>query len=320
MLREYFDYRQIRQSLNSTEIYAITMLLFCSVLDLIYFKQIEQSALLLIVNFGVFVYLSFSAIYFKNNPQSKLIFIYKSLFIGICYIFYQQMQSYIRVSNPFLYDDLLIKVDYSIFGTNPTQALKEISNKYLTEYLQIAYASFYITSLIIAIELYKSKKRSELNEFVDLMSFGFYISYLAYFLFPAVGPRFTLHNFAMTNLELPGLFLTDFLRDFVNTGGGIPHGVSNPEFYVNRDCFPSGHTMLTLMNIIAAFKFKTKVRYFVLIIGSSLIFSTVYLRYHYVIDVVFGVIFCLFAYLIEQRIRKYINNRILFRNGKIINN
>src|SRR5438445_6134498 len=62
---------------------------------------------------------------------------------------------------------------------------------------------------------------------------------------------------------------------------------------VSRDAFPSGHTDITLLSILLAFKFQTRVRWFVAVIGASLIFSTVYLRYHYVIDVIGGAVLAL---------------------------
>ncbi len=126
---------------------------------------------------------------------------------------------------------------------------------------------------------------------------------------PAIGPRFTLYEFSELNAHIPGVFITDFLRDFINSGGGIPADSLNPAMDVNRDCMPSGHTMMTLLNIILAFRFRSKLRYAFLIIGSGLIISTLYLRYHYGVDVIAGIGCALISLYLEPFIRSKIKVR-----------
>ena len=125
--------------------------------------------------------------------------------------------------------------------------------------------------------------------------YGFFLSYLGYFLLPGIGPRLTLHDFNSVNQALPGLYLTNFLREVVNAGESIPAGTINPADLVQRDVFPSGHTMITLIVIYLSIKLKSRSRYFFIPVGSLLIFSTVYLWYHYVIDLIAGALFMMFA-------------------------
>ena len=56
------------------------------------------------------------------------------------------------------------------------------------------------------------------------------------------------------------------------------------------DAFPSGHTAVALMTLYYAGKFRERVLVALLIPAiAGLIVSTVYLRYHYVIDVSAGI-------------------------------
>jgi len=128
-----------------------------------------------------------------------------------------------------------------------------------------------------------------------IIIYGFYLSYLGYFIWPGIGPRFTLHNFETINQDLPGLFLTNFLREIVNSGVSISAGTPNPAEVVQRDIFPSGHTMITLLVMYLSFRLKSRSRYFFVPIGTLLIFSTVYLWYHYVIDLIGGLLFMIFT-------------------------
>jgi membrane-associated phospholipid phosphatase len=127
-----------------------------------------------------------------------------------------------------------------------------------------------------------------------------------YLFVPAIGPRFTLYEFSQLSVELPGLYFTDYLREIINTGGGIINPNMPAIDQINRDCMPSGHTMITIITIILSFRYKSKLKYPILIIGSSLIFSTVYLRYHYVIDVFAGFIFAYISLYLEKRIHRLI--------------
>jgi membrane-associated phospholipid phosphatase len=109
-----------------------------------------------------------------------------------------------------------------------------------------------------------------------------------YLIFPAVGPRFHLHNFYSIDTELPGLFLTKPLRVILNFGESIPAGIANPQDYVQRDAMPSLHAEIAILLAYLSKKLKLKSFYFYLPYCILMLIATVYLRYHYVIDLIAG--------------------------------
>ncbi len=243
-------------------------------------------------------------------PDNRNFILFQRVLMApLVFFIYSQVQEYIRFVNPYEFDSILIGWDRFLFGTDPTVWLNQISFPALTEFLQISYMTYFLMPLIHGIELHYRGDDAVFNKFAGTIIFCFYISYLLYLIMPAIGPRFTLHEFGLTSFEMPGLWLTEALRAIVNQGGGIPAGVLHPENYVNRDCMPSGHTMLTLMNIILAFRLKSKFKWVFLIFGVSLIFGTVYLRYHYVVDVLAGIVFCLLVLWIEPKISRKLMKR-----------
>jgi membrane-associated phospholipid phosphatase len=193
------------------------------------------------------------------------------------------------------YDYLFIEIDRWIFSADPTHLLHQIANPVLTEILQVVYGSFYLLPILLGLFLVRKKRYVAMDFAVFVLIYGFYLSYLGYFILPGIGPRFTLHEFSTINEQLPGLFLTNFLRELVNAGESIPAGTPNPAEVVQRDIFPSGHTMMTLIVMFLSVRLKSRSRYFFVPVGTLLIFSTVYLWYHYVIDLIGGLIFMLFA-------------------------
>ena len=191
---------------------------------------------------------------------------------------------------PNLHDDLLIRIDYLIFGFNPTVELNNIANRYLTEFLQIIYISFYILPVIYALELFLWHRYNEMKFATFVIFLGFYLSFIGYLILPAVGPRFTLHNFYNINDELPGVFLTNIMRDIINFGESIPKNVLNASAIAQRDAFPSGHTIIILLIVYLSRKTKSKSFYFYFPYSILMIFSTIYLRYHYVVDIFGGIL------------------------------
>jgi membrane-associated phospholipid phosphatase len=193
-------------------------------------------------------------------------------------------------------DALLIGIDRAIFGTDPTVWIGRFASPPLTELFEIAYASYYFILLAVGVELFIRKDRGRFAYALFVIVYGFFLSYLGYLFVPAVGPRFTLHDFSAIAKELPGLYLTEPIRAFLNAGESIPReDMSNAIRFVQRDAFPSGHTELTLIALYLATQFRLRSRYVLYFFGSLLIVSTVYLRYHYVIDLIGGALFMLGA-------------------------
>jgi membrane-associated phospholipid phosphatase len=204
------------------------------------------------------------------------------------------------------YDQLLIRLDRMLFGINPTQWLASFSNPCMTELLQIAYSLFYAIFLIIGLELYRNSDPSRFRTFRFTIAYGFLLSYIGYLALPSVGPRFTLHDFSKIGSELPGLFVTPALRWFVNIFESIQPGMSSSvaQASAQRDVFPSGHTMLTIVAVALAYRYALKVRRYLLVLGLLLIIGTVYLRYHYVVDLLAGALLGVFCLLTANRIYK----------------
>ncbi len=288
------------------DLYTLALLGIYSALAIIFYVKVEQASFWLLVNVLIAMLIALLVWTDRDSTPRWIRLLHWFYLPPVIYVMYQQVHAYIPVLNPHLYDDLLIAWDYALFGTHPTHWLARFAHPLLTEYLQTTYVLFYFLPIIHATELLRRRRLEEISKLARLMSFGFYASYLAYFALPAIGPRFTLHDFHNLDKELPGLWLTPTWRAHVNAGGGIPEGASRPEAWVHRDCMPSGHTMLTLINIFLAFRFRSCTRWLLLLLGGSLIVATVYLRYHYVVDLIAGALCALIVLWIEPRIYRFL--------------
>jgi len=206
-------------------------------------------------------------------------------------------------------DKVLFYIDRMIFGVNPTDWFYQFANPILTEYLQLCYSMFYFILLSAPFFAYIKKNYEQYYYSFFVILLGFYISYIGYILVPAIGPRFTLHDFYAMDTELPGLFLTKYLRMLINLGESIPPNTLIAATLAQRDCFPSGHTEMTILAIYLSYKYNQKIKWILLVVGLGLIIATVYLRYHYVIDVIAGAFCALFTIIIAHPIAVYLERK-----------
>jgi membrane-associated phospholipid phosphatase len=189
-------------------------------------------------------------------------------------------------------DPLLIRIDFFIFGIHPTIWMEQWMTPWFTDIMSLAYISYYFLPVIFIVTLYLKDRVLEFDEAMFILTFGYYISFIGYILFPAIGPRYTLTS--IYSLPLQGSFLTDFVRDVLNA---LEHN--------KRDCMPSGHTQIVLIVLYLAHRYERVLFYLFFPIICGLILSTVYLRYHYVIDLFVGSTFALGCIIAAPRLYRW---------------
>jgi membrane-associated phospholipid phosphatase len=290
---------------SPVDVVSIAFLLFLVALNLIFFSRVEAWSLLVGINLAVIAGILLLA-HAADTHRTKLLV---GLHRWYCYPFvifvFKELYLMVRPIHPIDYDALLIRIDHAMFGVNPTQWLGQFAHPVLTEVLQVAYFSYYLLFIILGVEIYRRYAIEEFDKAAFLIVYGFYLSYLGYFLLPGIGPRFTLHDFALMDTELPGLFFTQYLRDFINAAESIPRNHPNPADVVQRDVFPSGHTQMTLIITFLAFRYKVKARWLLTSLAVLLVIGTVYLRYHYVIDLIAGAAFTWLTFWSGDRIEAW---------------
>ncbi len=200
---------------------------------------------------------------------------------------FTELHYLVHTVHPRDFDPVLIQLDKMLFGVHPSLWLERLLWPPLTEYFQLVYSTFYFLPIILAWLLLRKQKQDQVDFFVFIMVFGFYLSYIGYFLVPAIGPRFTLDH--LQTKAIQGVWLTPIIRHTLDALENI-----------QRDAFPSGHTEMTALTMYYAYKFQRKYFYVLAIVGTSLIFSTVYLRYHYVSDVLGGLLLAAFVVAVAR--------------------
>jgi membrane-associated phospholipid phosphatase len=194
-------------------------------------------------------------------------------------------------------DPRLIQIDFSIFGVQPTLWMQQWIVPWFTDVLSLAYLSYYFLPVVLIVVLYLKGRTTELDRSVFVLAFGYYVSFIGYILFPAVGPRYAMAH--LYSVPLEGSLITDFVRDTLNA---LEHN--------KRDCMPSGHTQIVLIVLYLAHRYEKFLFYLFLPIVCALILSTIYLRYHYVIDLLVGMALAVLCMIFGPLLHRWWNLQI----------
>jgi membrane-associated phospholipid phosphatase len=204
-------------------------------------------------------------------------------------ITYKELSYLIPLIHPRDFDTELAMIDYRIFGVHPTLWIERLTWPALTEFLQLSYATYYFWPIALGALLWRKRWFDKYHFWVFIVAIGFYLSYLGYLLVPATGPRFLPMIKDAQSMPLTGIWFYQTIRETLDKAEGI-----------TRDCFPSGHTELTLLTLYYAHKFHRRLFWLMFVPASALIISTVYLRYHYVIDVFAGALLALAVIVVSK--------------------
>ncbi len=169
----------------------------------------------------------------------------------------------------------MLRVDRAWFGYSWEGAWSGLAHPLFSDVLQAVYTSFYVFPFLLGVRWAVRRDWPTLYQGVDRVIAGFLISYCGYLLVPVRSP----YAFLEYAIELPSYGLQPFLHEqLINTS------------WTKRDCFPSGHVM---MSSYVAWLCWVRDRAWFWIFGPWALLTavaTLYLRYHYLIDVLIGLL------------------------------
>lgn len=188
----------------------------------------------------------------------------------------------------------LKRLDTAIFGVYPPLWVRRLHTPWLTGFMQLGYLSYYFAPAIVAVPLLVRRKRREFRIVAATIIGCLFGSYLGYFCVPATGPRFEGTFEAWLPAE-PGWFGAESMYRFLN-------GIESFRW----DAFPSGHVAVGLIALWLAFRYERVVGWILLLPVVLLCLATIYLGYHYVVDVIVGAVWCaVSAWLFPRLVRAW---------------
>ena len=189
-------------------------------------------------------------------------------------------------------DDVLIAWDQRLFGMQASVALQSWIIPPLTAWMEFAYFFHIINIPLVACFVYLRRSRARFREMMTGVVVVTFFGLIGYLLVPAIGPLYTLRNQYSVPLTVP--------LDIVN------RQIEFMDFArIRRDVFPSLHVGISFVVWLYAFRNSRKLFWILSPLIISLFASTVYLRYHYLVDVVAGLILAPCCFLLANTMFKH---------------
>jgi membrane-associated phospholipid phosphatase len=180
----------------------------------------------------------------------------------------------IGAANPARWDATFAALDLRLFGSLVDAWHGALSRPaWLTDTASVFYVSYYVIPVGMVVALYRDR-RAEFGELIFALTATLLVSYTGYFLFPTTGPRVPEADEAVV---LGGGALSAAVRDFLRFAE------------INQlDAFPSGHTALSLVFLAYGWRLFPRLRAPLLVAVVGIVFATVYLSLHYIVDLCAG--------------------------------
>jgi len=188
------------------------------------------------------------------------------------------------------FDAAMTAIDEAMFfGTDPLDALQAIISVPLTEALALSYTSYMLLYPLCMGAVFMTGDVPALRELATALGLSLVVAYIGYSTVPVMGP--TLARTFAVPLEY-------WVMEPVKAA-------AMDDTRITYDCFPSFHTAGTVILAWGTFRHARRLFWVLSPIVVTIPFACVYLRYHYVVDVVAGLALAAIACAVTPRLLKW---------------
>lgn len=182
-------------------------------------------------------------------------------------------------------DAVLWELDKIIAGGSLSIRMQSIVSPPLTELMSLFYI-FFMPYLFLSMIAYLFSKPAQARVFYSGLFSLYGIGYMGYTLVPAIGPYIIYAT--EFSIPLTGYLLTETLKDWYPSGTNY------------TDIFPSLHCAVSAYILFSDAMWHRRRFYLFLIPCIGIWISTLYLRYHYFVDIIAGAVVAAIALSIER--------------------
>lgn len=192
------------------------------------------------------------------------------------------------------YLDLPIaRFEQQLFGCQPSVLfMHHLPCLPVSEVFYASYFSYYLMIAGVGVALFL-RNRQQFFHYVSVVSFLFYVCYAIYVILPVIGSRVFFHQVGgyVAPAELQQMAVSDLYPDAVQAGPFYKlMAWIYRVFEAPGAALPSSHVAVALCTVTFSFRYLRPIRYVHLVVAILLCLSTVYCRYHYVVDVLAGLL------------------------------
>lgn len=245
----------------------------------------------------------------ENKPGPLKVILYRTALLAGLQLPYFLLRALLPAATTLRHDEILHRVDLMLFGVEPSLWLDRWVTPQTTEWFAFFYFSyFFVLALHILPILFVEKREGLAQEFSVGSALVFGIGQSLYFLVPGYGPHHLLEK--SFQHPLPQGFWMDMVNHAVHTEGAL------------LDIFPSLHTGGPLFIAIFSFLHRDQKPYRVTwplaaFFSANIMVATLFLRWHYAIDVFAGIVLATLSARLAPRIVAWDISRRRWNSGQI---
>jgi membrane-associated phospholipid phosphatase len=212
---------------------------------------------------------------------------YPHLFFLFCF---EELGKLVHLVAPGWQDAKLIATDYWLTGVHPTVWLEQFATTGRNDFMQFAYLTYFTYLLVVGGVLYYRRDWRGYWSVMTYSAIGYGIGYLIAIFFPIESPWFSMAGAWHAPLQ----------------GGPFTAAINFIEHYgrVRGAAFPSEHVAGSVAALWGAWRHRRWLFWVMAPLVMCMCVSTVWGRYHYVVDVFGGMLTGTLGYLIGSRIMK----------------
>jgi membrane-associated phospholipid phosphatase len=189
----------------------------------------------------------------------------------LCLCAYATMNWIPPLTRPATLDPMLANLELTILGGwHPTIWLQDLVSPVLTLWFSAMYAVHLLWFFLTPGTLTRQERHIEQQHVTFAILLAMYLGFIGYLTIPILGPLAGMADRYV--VEIDHNLITLIVRDF-----GVAHGT-----------FPSLHAAVSFVVVAFAWKYNRRLFWPMLIIACNIWLSTLYFRYHYIVDLLAG--------------------------------
>lgn len=221
-------------------------------------------------------------------------FLYRLGVYGTLQISYFELRELLPLVNPSSLDAQLSFIDERVLHFEPSLFMDRLVSPATTEWFAFFYFGYFMLLATHVLPMVFFSRRSKLvGEFGLGLMFVYATAHTLYMVVPGYGPVRYLADRYQHQLP-PGMWL-NYVLNAVQSGGA------------QKDIFPSLHTAGPVFLSLFSFRHRDKMPFkytwpFVSFFSANIVIATMFLRWHYLIDVLAGITLSVGGFLLAVRL------------------
>jgi len=285
-------FAEARRSCGAFEWVSLAYLAWVTSVIVIFHGNIAHPAILFSAHCSVAAAIVALAIAFAHNPGVKVLRFARHWYPLPLYIFlFEELNGLVQAIFPFWLNRYFIAFDHALTGVNPSVWLAQFASPALNDFMQFSYMTYFLYLVILPALLYAAKDRRAFWAVMVSTAVAHYTVYFISVLLPVESPHFSLASLETVRLS----------------GGFCTHLIHWLESYalVRGAAFPSAHVAGSTVAILASWRYRRWLFWICLPFFVCMCVSTVYGRYHYVADVLAGIVTGAWGFYAGQRLTSH---------------